>query len=166
MRRSQLPHNLQVAGSMASPKNVVRPMAISTLHVFDHVLERGPGKEYFVDATAFHDAGVRLGNGATATPEYPNVSGACFTEQGEDFRKKLDMPAVVRRNADGPDIFLDRSANDIASGAVITEINHFDAIADQFDIDGDDGAVMAIANRHYRQDAKRNPGRGGVVEAS
>src|SRR5262245_56023917 len=76
------------------------------------------------------------------------------------------MAAVVRGNADGTDILLDRGANDIAVGSMVTEVNHFAAVAQQFDVDGDDGAIGTSANRHYRQDAKRNLGRSGVMRAS
>src|SRR5262249_4087952 len=41
---------------------------------------------------------------------------------------------------------LDGGADDVANGAVIAEINHFDSMADEFEINCVDRAVVAITN--------------------
>ena len=60
------------------------------------------------------------------------------------------MTAVVTGDADGPNVLLDGSTDDVANRAMITEINHFDPVPDKFQVDRIDGAIVAITNRDCR----------------
>ena len=69
------------------------------------------------------------------------------------MRKEFDVSAVVTGDADRPDVFLYRGPGDVAGAAVIAEIDDFDAVADEFQIDGADGAVMPVAHGDSREQA-------------
>ncbi len=62
------------------------------------------------------------------------------------FSKEFDVAAVIGGNADGPYIFLNGSPHDGAGAAMVAQIDDFDAMADEFKIDGIDGTVVAIAD--------------------
>ena len=74
-------------------------------------------------------------------------------ELSHDFGKKFDVAAVVAGDADGGDIFLDSGADNVADVAMKPKINDLDAVADEFEIDRVDGAVMSIANRNSSENA-------------
>jgi hypothetical protein len=69
--------------------------------------------------------------------------------------KKLYVPAVVTRNADRADVFLDGSPHDVANRSMVSEINDFDTVTNEFEIDRVDGAVVSITDRDSSQDANR-----------
>ena len=51
--------------------------------------------------------------------------------------------------------FLNGRADDIARGAMVTEIDDFDPMADEFEIDRIDCAVMPVANRDSSEETDR-----------
>src|SRR5690349_10123784 len=61
------------------------------------------------------------------------------------------MASVVRRNANGMDIFLNGSPHNITDGTVISQVNDFDSVTRQFEIDGNDRAIMTIAEWYGSQ---------------
>src|SRR5205085_4247989 len=93
------------------------------------------------------------GDSATAPTKDPDITRAMLLQEIDDFGEELDMPTVVARNADGPGVLLDRSPRDLEGRTVITEVNDFYAVPDEFQIDGIDGTVMAVANRHGGENA-------------
>src|SRR5437868_6412914 len=87
-----------------------------------------------------------MGDGATATTEDLYIVCAFFPQKIHNGRKKFDVSAVVTRDANRPHILLDGGADDVGYRAVITEINHFNAMADEFQVDGIDRAIVTITN--------------------
>jgi hypothetical protein len=83
---------------------------------------------------------------AAATENF-DVVGAFLAEKIDNLRKKLDVPAVVTRNADRAHILLDRRPNNIANRPMVAQINDFDPVPDELEIDRVDRAVVSIANR-------------------
>ena len=91
---------------------------------------------------------------ATTAKDFDVVRSA-FSQKGNDFRKELDVTAVVTRNADGAHVLLDCSAHDVAYRAMIAKINDFNPVPDEFQIDRVDRAVMPVANRDRCQNSNR-----------
>ena len=94
-------------------------------------------------------------DGPASAAKHFDVARPALAQKIDDLRKKLHMSAIVTGNADGADIFLDRSADNIADRAVIAEINHLNPLPDEFQIDRIDRAVVPIANRHGGKNADR-----------
>src|SRR6185437_14093292 len=126
------------------------------LHEFDHLRQRSPREKNPAHAFFLHKPGIVMGDGSSPAAEETNVVRAIFLEQIDHLLKKFDMPAVVARDADGANILLHRGAGDVASRAVIAKINDFDSMADEFEIDGADGAVVPITNGDGSQQANRS----------
>src|SRR2546430_11000061 len=55
------------------------------------------------------------------------------------------FPYTTLFRSDGAHVFLDGGAHDVAGRAVVAKVNDLDAVADEFQVDRVDGAVMAIA---------------------
>src|SRR5947207_2257934 len=97
--------------------------------------QRRARKEDAIDAVLLHCRGILGGDGPTAAAKHANMTGTSFLEQADDLLEELDMPAVVAGDADRADVFLNGGADDIPGAAVITEIDHLDAVADEFEVD-------------------------------
>src|SRR5438045_10116 len=65
------------------------------------------------------------------------------------------MPAVVAADAHRADVFLYRSPHHIPRAAMIAEINHIHAGADELEIDRVNGAVMPITDGNGGENTKR-----------
>src|SRR5205814_2235272 len=76
-----------------------------------------------------------------------------FAQKLDNLGEELDMPIVVTGDANVAYILLDRRADNIADRAMVPEINHFNAVPDEFQIDRVDGAVVPVANRDSGQDS-------------
>ena len=81
------------------------------------------------------------------------LARAFVPEQGEHLAEELEVAAVVRRETDGLHVLLDGRADNVAHGAMVTEVNDLDTVPDQFEVDGNDGAVVAVTNRNGSKDA-------------
>ena len=92
-------------------------------------------------------------DGAAAAPENLDIVCAFFAQKIDNGRKKFDVPAVVTRDANRPHIFLDGGTDDVAYRAVIAEINHFDPVPDEFQVDRVDRAIVTITNRDCGQNS-------------
>ena len=92
-------------------------------------------------------------DGPAAAAEDGDILRALSFQLSHDFRKKFDVTAVVAGDADGGDIFLDSGADNVADVAMKPKINDLDAVADEFEIDRVDGAVVSIANRNSSENA-------------
>ena len=53
------------------------------------------------------------------------------------------------------DIFLDGRTHDILGVSVIPEINDFDPVPDELEVDGIDGAVVPVTNRNSGENSDR-----------
>jgi hypothetical protein len=84
---------------------------------------------------------------AAAAAENLDIVCAFSPQNIDNGREEFDVPAVVTRDANGPHIFLDGGTDDIGHRPVIAEINHFNAMPDEFQIDRVDRAIVAITNR-------------------
>src|SRR5437867_3381736 len=122
---------------------------------FHHVVKRRAGEKNFRHAFAFHDCSIVMRDGAPAAAENLDVVCAFFAEKIHNLSKKLNVSAVITGDANGANVFLDRRAHDVAHRAMITEINHFNAVADEFQVDCIDGAIMPVANRDSGQNSNR-----------
>src|SRR4029077_688880 len=120
-----------------------------------HLFERCAGEENFVHALPLHDRSVVTGNRSAATPEDLDIGRAAFPQKIDNLRKKFDVPAVVTRNANRTRVLLHGRADDIADRSMVSKINHFNPVPDQFEIDRVDGAVMPIANWDSGKNADR-----------
>ena len=87
-------------------------------------------------------------------------------EQLDHLGEELDVPAVVAGDADGAHVLLDRGADDVARGAVVAEVDHLDAVADQFEVDRVDGAVVPVADRDGGEDGGLARRRSRIVPIS
>src|SRR5438128_518614 len=116
-------------------------------HVVRHLGERSAGKENFVDAFAFHSPGFVVGNRAPAPAENRNVIRAFLLQLANDIGKKIDVAAIVTGNPDRSHVLLNRGAYDIADVTMKSKVNDFDSVADKFEINGVNRAVVPVADR-------------------
>ncbi len=86
-------------------------------------------------------------DGSAAAAENLDIVCAFFSQKIDNGREKFDVPAVVTRYANRPHVLLDGGADDVAYRAVIAEINDFNPVPDEFQVDRIDRAVMPVANR-------------------
>ena len=98
--------------------------------------------------------GVGCGDRAAAAAEEPDVRRALGVEPLPHLGEKLDVAAVVARKPDGAHVFLHRRAHDLRRRAVVAEINDLDPVADEFEVDRVDGAVVPVADGHGGQQAE------------
>ena len=63
------------------------------------------------------------------------------------------MPAIVTGNADGAHVLLDGRAHNVADRAMVTEINDFNPVPNELQVDRIDRAVVSITNWHSGQDS-------------
>src|SRR5881394_1579632 len=129
--------------------------AVTLMNKFHHFFEGCAGEKNFLHAFAFHDFGVVMRNGAPAAAENLDVVGPFFAEKIHNLSKKLDVSAVITGDADGAHVFLDRRAHDVTNRAVITEVNHFNAMPDEFQVDCIDRAIVPVANWDSGQNSNR-----------
>ena len=129
--------------------------AIALVNPLDHPGQRSAGKKNLVHASLLHHALVVVCNRAAAAAEYLDIVGPAFLQLFNDLGKKLDVSAVVARNADRAHVFLNGRAHDVLRVAMIPEINDLDAVADELKIDRVDRAVMPVANRDSSEDSDR-----------
>src|SRR5437660_5002974 len=97
-----------------------------------------------------------MSNRSPAASENFNVVSTSFAEKASNFREKLDVTAVVTGNANRAHVLLDRSADDVAHRAMISEINDLDPVPDKFEIDCVDRAVVPVTNRDGSQNSNRS----------
>jgi hypothetical protein len=57
------------------------------------------------------------------------------------------MPTVITRDADRPHIFLDSSAHDVVRRAMIAQIDDFNPVTDQVEVDRIDRAIVSVTDR-------------------
>ena len=94
-------------------------------------------------------------DGAAAAPENLDIVCAFFSQKIDNGREKFDVPAVVTRDANRPHVFLDGGTDDVGYRAMIAEINDFNPVPDELQIDCIDRAVMPVANRDSGEDTNR-----------
>src|SRR5262249_1821249 len=99
-------------------------------------------------AFASHDCSIVMRDSAAAAPENLDVVCAFFVQEVDNGCEKFDMPAVVTGDPNRAHVLLDSGPDDVANGSVIAEIDHFDPVPNEFQVDRVDRAVVAIANRH------------------
>ena len=119
--------------------------------------QRRAREENLVDAAAF--CITRWSSCVIVPPPPPKTamsSAPAFAKLLHHFGEELDVPAVVTGDADGPHILLDRGAHDVLRIAMIAEINHFDPMPDELEIDRIDRAVVPVADRDGGEDADRS----------
>ena len=63
-----------------------------------------PAKENLVYASASHDCGVVMRDGAAAPPENLDIVRAFFAQKIDHGREKFDVPTVVTRYANCPHV--------------------------------------------------------------
>src|SRR5438046_2363706 len=125
------------------------------LHVLHHLNQRRAGEKDLVNTAALHRLRVFVSDRAPAAAKYGNIFGALFIQLSDYFREKLDVPAVVTRNSDCSDIFLDRSPNDVADVAVKSQVNDFDSVTNELEINRVNRAVVTIADRNGGKNSNR-----------
>src|SRR5262249_37819627 len=111
------------------------------------LLERCAGKKNFLYAFALHDDRIIMRDRSAAAAEHFDVVRAFLAQQTNNFSEKFDVPAVVARDTDRASVLLACGAHTVAYRAMIPEINHLDAMANEFQVYCIDGAVVPIANR-------------------
>ena len=139
----------------------LRRPGIITLDDGHDVLERRTREKDAVGALAPHDPLIGLGDGATTTAEDGDVAVAAVPELVGDLLEEDDVAAVVGRESDDIDVLLDGGPRDGRDRLVVAEVDDLDAMAGELDVDRGDGTVMAVADRHGREDAQgdaRSPG--------
>src|ERR1043166_4183140 len=92
-------------------------------------------------------------DGASSSSENFDIVCPFFAQKIDNSRKNFDVPAVVTGDTNRPHVLLDGGADDVTHRAVIAEINHFDSVPDEFEIDGVDRAIVAITNRDCGQNS-------------
>ena len=117
------------------------------MDVIRHFVQRRAREENLLHAFALHRLCVGLGDCPSTAAENFDVVRAFFLQLFHNVGEKLDVPAVVTRNADRAHVLLDGGAHDIADRAMVSEINDFDAVPNEFEIDRVDGAVVPVTNR-------------------
>ena len=85
-------------------------------------------------------------DGAAAPPENFDIVCTFLAQKIDNGRKEFDVTTVITGNANRPHVLLDSGTDDVAHRAVIAEINHFDPVPDEFQVDRIDRAVVAITN--------------------
>src|SRR5581483_3500038 len=129
--------------------------AITAMDELHHFLQGRPGKKDLVHAFAFHDFGVVVRDGAAAAAKNADVCRAFPAQQTDNFGEKLDVAAVVTGNANRPHILLDGGADNVAYRAMVANVDDLDAVSDELQIDGVNGAVVPIANGNGGQNPDR-----------
>src|ERR1700736_4238031 len=112
-----------------------------------HVLERRSREEDFVHAFSPHNFRVLMRNRSSSAAKNLDVMRAFLAEKIDNLGEEFDVTAVVTRNCDRPHVFLDCGAADVANGSMITEINDFDPVANELEIDRVDRAIVPVTNR-------------------
>ena len=115
-------------------------------NIIGHFDQRGSGEENLVRALVLHEAGIVERDRPPTAAEDHDVADTATPQLPDDFGKEIDMPAVVARDPDGSDVFLDGGAHNVARITMKAEINDLDAMADELEVDCIDGTVVAIAN--------------------
>ena len=121
--------------------------------VLNHVGQRSTGEKNLINTFALHQRGVILRNRSTAAAKNGDIAGAALAQLSDDLGKKFDVPAVVARDADSGDVLLNGSADDVTNITMETQVDHFDAVPDEFQIDRVNRAIVAVANRNRREHA-------------
>src|SRR5438046_5350145 len=88
--------------------------SVALADVIGHLRERSAGKENLVHASAFHRRRVVMCDGPASAAKHFAVARPALAQKIDNFREELLMSAIVTRNADGADIFLNRSADNVA----------------------------------------------------
>src|SRR5256885_15023469 len=100
-----------------------------------HFFQRGAGEKNFVHAFATHYCRIVVRDRAAAAPEDFDVGRAFLAEKIDNFGEKLDVSAVVTGNADRTHVLLDCSTDNVADRAMVSQINDFDPVPDELEID-------------------------------
>ena len=120
-----------------------------------HLIQGRAGEENLVHTATFHRDDILRRNRPAPAAKQADVRRALFSSSCRTLGKKLDVSAVITRKADGADVLLHGGPDDVARRAMVAEINHLEAVADELEVDRVDGAVVPIANRHGGQQAER-----------
>ena len=121
--------------------------------VLNHVGQRSTGEKNLINTFALHQRGIILGNRSATAAEDGNIAGAALAQLSDDLGKKFDVPAVVARDADRSHVLLNSSTDDITDITMETQVDHFDAVPNEFQIDGVNRAIMAVADWDRRKHA-------------
>src|SRR5882724_7475272 len=149
----QLSRQLDVTRSCAQA--FLAGLTIIFAHVIRHFVQRGSGEENLIHALTLHRLGVGMRDRSAAAAENFNVVGTLFAQLFHYVGKKFDVSAVVTGNADRTHVLLDGGARDVANRPVIAEIDDFNAVPDELEIDCVDRAVVSVTDRHGGEDANR-----------
>src|SRR6266403_4357935 len=125
-------------------------------HILGHFCERSAGKENFIDAFALHLPGVVVRDRAAAPTENRDVVGPLLSQLANDIGKKIDVTAVVTGNSDRSHVFLNCGTHDITDITMKSQVNDVDSVADKFEINGVNRAVMPITNWDRRKNSNRS----------
>src|SRR6202035_4830875 len=93
--------------------------AVTLVNELHHLFERGSREEDFVHAFSPHNFCVLMRNRSSAAAENLDVIRAFLAQKTDNLGKGFDVTAVVARNPDRPNIFLDRGADDVANGSMV-----------------------------------------------
>src|SRR6266478_239342 len=124
-------------------------------HVLGHFCERSAGKENFVDSFALHLPGVVVRDRASAPTENRDVVCAFLPQLTNDIGKKIDVTAVVTGDPDRSYVFLNSCTHDITDITMKSQVNDFDSVADEFEINGVNRAVVPVTNRDSSENTNR-----------
>lgn len=83
-------------------------------------------------------------DGAAATAEELDVTGAFFAQQVVHVFKKFHVSTLVAGNGDGLRIFLDGAVHNFGHRAVVAQVNHFGTAALQDAPHDVDGSVVSV----------------------
>ncbi len=134
---------------------VLARLRVMLANVARHFSERSAGIENPIDTFSLHLRGIVCRDRAAPAAEDFDVIRALFAQSIDYVGKKFNVPTVVTGDANRSNIFLDRGPHDIFDRAMITEINHFNAVPDELEIDRVDSTVVSVANRDSGENADR-----------
>ena len=114
-------------------------VAVAFADPAEHLGERGAREKDAVGALLGHQFGVGERDGAAAAAEEADMGRSLGVELRAHLREKFHVAAVVGGKTDGTHVLLHRRAHDLRRRSVVAEVDHFDAVADEFEVDRVDG---------------------------
>ena len=120
-----------------------------------HVGERSAGEENLIDAPLLHDALIIVRDSTATAAENFNAVSTALLQLPNDFGKELDVTAIITGDADCSDILLNSRADNIPRVTMEAQVDDFDSVPDKFQVNGVNGAVVAIADRDGGENANR-----------
>src|SRR5437763_6777372 len=121
--------------------------AIVSMYKFHHLIERCAGKKNLIHSFASQDCNVAVCDCSSAAAENLNVVGAFLAQEIDNGSEKFDVSAVITGNANSANVLLNCRANDVSDRPMITKVNHFDAMPNEFQVDRVDGTIVSVTNR-------------------